>query len=159
MDCHRQPGDSRIDHTAVRLANGDVLVAGGVSSGYTATAELYDPSTGRWIATGSMTVPRAFAGAALLKNGEVLMAGGSNLEGTSKATAEVYNPANGKWTATTNMPTGHTSPAAVLPGGKILVIGGGGAVHAIASGSGRSLGDFGRGRCNAIGRSRRRRRA
>lgn len=116
----------RIDHTATLLTNGEVLVAGGVGTTYTASAELYNPSTGKWTATGSMTVPRAFAGAALLTNGQVLIAGGSNLEGTSNNTAELYNPASGKWTATTVMPSGHNGPAALLPSGKVLVIGGGG---------------------------------
>lgn len=123
----------RIDHTATLLVNGEVLVAGGVGSTYTATAELYSPSTGKWTATGSMTVPRAFGGAALLTNGQVLMAGGSNLEGTSNSTAELYNPASRKWTATTDMPSGHNGPAALLPSGKVLVIGGGGAIYAPTS--------------------------
>jgi N-acetylneuraminic acid mutarotase len=119
----------RIDHTATLLASGEVLVAGGVGTTYTATAELYNPATGQWTATGSMTMPRAFGGAALLRNGEVLMAGGSNLDGTSNNTAELYNPATGKWTATTNMPSGHNSSATLLPSGKVLVIGGGGVLY------------------------------
>lgn len=119
----------RIDHTATLLATGEVLVAGGVGSTYTATAEIYNPSTGRWTTTGSMTTPRAFAAAALLTNGEVLIAGGSNLDGTSNNTAELYNPASGKWTATTSMPSGHSSPAALLLSGKVLVAGSGGVLY------------------------------
>ena len=114
----------RYDHTSTLLANGEVLIAGGVSGTYTATAELYNPSTGRWTATGSMTVPRAFAGAALLQNGQVLMAGGSNADGSSNTTAELYNPSTGKWTATSSMPTNHNSPATLLLSGKVLVAGG-----------------------------------
>jgi len=119
----------RIDHMATLLANGDVLVAGGVNGGYLATAELYNPSTGQWTTTGSMTVPRAFAGVALLKNGQVIMAGGSNLDGTSNMTAELFTPVAGKWTATTDMPGGHSSPAALLASGKVLLAGGGGVIY------------------------------
>ncbi len=119
----------RVDHTATLLANGEVLVAGGVSTTYIASAEVYSPSTGQWTATGSMTKPRAFAGAALLRNGEVLTAGGSNLDGTSNNTAELYSPTTGKWTATTNMPGDHTSPATLLPSGKVLLVGGGGVIY------------------------------
>jgi len=81
VDRYRQSATPRIDHTATLRANGEVRVAGGVSSTYTATAELYNPLTGQWTATGSMTVPRPFAAAALLHNGQVLIAGGSNRNG------------------------------------------------------------------------------
>src|SRR5207247_1423709 len=46
--------DARYSHTATLLPNGKVLVAGGVgsTSGYLASAELYDPATGSWTASG-----------------------------------------------------------------------------------------------------------
>jgi hypothetical protein len=119
---------ARVDHTATLLPNGEVLVAGGYlglnsqyQPVYTATAELYNPATGKWTATGSMTVPRAFAGAALLPNGEVLMAGGNNANGSSNTTAELYNPSTGTWTATGSMPASHAAPATLLLNGKVLV--------------------------------------
>jgi|SaaInl4_150m_RNA_FD_contig_51_1203293_length_674_multi_3_in_0_out_0_1 hypothetical protein len=48
---------ARVDHTTTLLSNGKVLVAGGrnaYNGGCIATAELYDPSTGNWTATGSL---------------------------------------------------------------------------------------------------------
>ena len=44
-------------HSATLLPNGKVLVAGGAQYGlFTLTsAELYDPATGTWTATGSLT--------------------------------------------------------------------------------------------------------
>ena len=48
-----------ISHTASVLTNGKVLVAGGygVSNfSYMNSAELYDPSTGTWTATGNMNI-------------------------------------------------------------------------------------------------------
>src|SRR5437773_11655654 len=47
---------ARFGHTATLLPNGQVLVAGGLGSDFTAlaAAELYDPATGVWTATGSM---------------------------------------------------------------------------------------------------------
>jgi hypothetical protein len=132
-------GSARAEHTATLLPNGKVLVAGGVADGNEAvalaSAELYDPSTGSWTATGSMVTPRARHTATLLKNGKVLVAGGY-CPGTTKgcpsvldpdgaiATAELYDPATGKWTATGSMKTTrfrHT--ASLLADGKVLVAG------------------------------------
>ena len=118
----------RVDHTATLLANGEVLVAGGYlgldshyQAIYTATAELYNPSTGAWKATGSMTVPRAFHGATLLPSGEVLVAGGSNADGSSNLSAELYDPATGTWRTTGRMNLSHAAPLTLLQDGQALV--------------------------------------
>ncbi len=64
-------------HTATLLPDGKVLVAGGnYDTVILATAELYDPATGRWTATGSMAEERHSHTATLLPNGKVLVAGG-----------------------------------------------------------------------------------
>jgi hypothetical protein len=119
---------ARIDHTATLLSNGDVLVAGGLNDGYLASAELYNPSTGKWTLTGSMTAPRDGHDAVLLPDGQVLVAGGLNATlgmcGTLSS-AELYNPSTGKWTATGSMTTGRYSFAlTLLPDGKVLAAGG-----------------------------------
>jgi hypothetical protein len=55
------------------------------------SAELYDPATGTWTATGSMGTARFAPTATLLPSGHVLVAGGSN--GISYlSSAELYNP-------------------------------------------------------------------
>src|SRR2546423_6845492 len=109
--------------TATLLPNGQVLVAGGGFRGL-ATAELYDPRTGRWTATGSMSVARAGHTATLLANGMVLVAGGGFARGGSRA--GVYDPRSGRWTRTGSMHEArryHT--ATLLPSGQGLVAGGG----------------------------------
>jgi N-acetylneuraminic acid mutarotase len=124
----------RQGHTATLLPDGKVLVAGGTgsnngtgSNSALASAELYDPRSGSWTATGSMVTPRQFHTATLLPDGRVLVAGGTgnNVTGKPLASAELYDPSSGSWTATGRMPTPrmlHT--ATLLPDGNVLVAGG-----------------------------------
>jgi hypothetical protein len=120
---------AREQHTATLLADGRVLIVGGGtpasgSGGFqaTVTAEIYDPSTGSFSATGSMAAARTFHTATLLPNGTVLVAGG----GAENSTAEIYNPATGSFSITGGMEigrSGHT--ATLLANGSVLVAGGG----------------------------------
>ncbi len=123
---------ARDTYGAARLANGTVLIAGGtdtsVNEGHAlAAAELYDPVTGSWTATGSMAEARIYFTVTLLNNGKVLVAGGSSKGtlGDTLASAELFDPVEGTWTATGEMTvprTGHD--AALLPDGRVLVVGG-----------------------------------
>jgi N-acetylneuraminic acid mutarotase len=116
--------------TATLLSNGEVLLAGGGSGNYTSNpcttlAELYNPATGQWTVTGSMTSVRCAHTATLLPNGQVLVAGGNDDNANSLATAELYSPATGTWGATGSLNTARTGPLAELLGsGTVLVAGG-----------------------------------
>ncbi|HEY1217214.1 MAG TPA: hypothetical protein VGE93_26605, partial [Bryobacteraceae bacterium] len=102
--------DSRSMHTASLLPNGKVLLAGGVdtaslngSGDSLATAELYDPDTETFTATGSMTAMRVLHSSTSLLDGTILIAGGQPnwpLASTLN-TAEIYDPGTGRFAATT----------------------------------------------------------
>ena len=125
---------ARLVHTATLLNSGKVLVAGGKKNGTGyipafSSAELYDPGTGKWTATGSMNQARCAYQTALLGTGKVLVAGG--YDGlTDLSSAELYDPGAEKWTATGSMNQGRYAHTVTLLGkGKVLISGGKGKSH------------------------------
>jgi N-acetylneuraminic acid mutarotase len=114
--------------SATLLHNGEVLLTGGENASFEAlaSADLYNPATGTFSPTGSMTTARQGATATLLPNGEVLVAGGFDNTGTYLSSAELYNPATGTWILTGSMTTARQGAAAtLLQNGEVLVAGGG----------------------------------
>ena len=108
---------------AVLLKNSRVLVVG--ASG----ADLYDPSTGRFTATGGMTVPRTKFGAGLLPDGRALIAGGQTggAWGPRVKSTEIYDPITGRFAPGPELNTKRfkLSKAVVsLKDGRVLIAGG-----------------------------------
>jgi N-acetylneuraminic acid mutarotase len=122
---------ARESHSATLLANGKVLVVGGLIDKNcdcdTSSAELYDPVSNTWSSAGAMSVPRVGHTATLLANGKVLVAGGGNSgDGQGLATAELYDPIANAWVTAGSMATARRShTATLLRNGKVLVAGGG----------------------------------
>lgn len=122
----------RDNHTATLLADGRVLIAGGFhnngdpDNAY-ASAELYDPGSGTFSATGPMWVARTGHTATLLGNGQVLLTGsdlaGSGGTGKAEIMAELYDPTTGSFSPTDGMDAPYDT-ATRLSDGSVLMTGG-----------------------------------
>jgi Kelch motif protein/galactose oxidase-like protein len=133
-------------HTATLLTGGLVLISGGdfcglsgagagsecASEDGTNEAELYDPATGAFSATGQMAYARIAHSATLLSDGKVLIVGGFGADPVTQNdvtnfTAELFDPATGFFSQTGSMAlarSGHT--ATLISNGRVLVAGGNG---------------------------------
>ena len=91
----------------------------------TLTALPVRAASGTWTLTGSLNVTQISHTMTLLSNGQVLVAGGEDGNGTTIATAELYDPATGTWTLTGSLNQARESAAAtLLQNGQVLVAGG-----------------------------------
>ncbi len=121
-------------------AAGDVLIAGGAdaSNRSLAGAEFFDPSAGRFFATGSAGSSRAGASAAALSATQVLLGGGFSgraaikhfsltLEGDVLSDAEIFDETTGAFSPVGTMAAarlGSTATALNNSNGEILIVGG-----------------------------------
>lgn len=136
---------ARCQASAIRLASGKVLVAGGrtayaaldhttpASLGtLTNTAEVYDPGTDTWAATGPMTMARAGHSLHALPDGRVIAVGGIGYHPGQGAPAgaaylastEIYDPASGRWSPGPTPRAGRAFAAAAAVGTNLYVAGG-----------------------------------
>lgn len=139
----------RTGHIAILLRNGKVLVAGGqgnfregVDDPKRATggsednatgklilttttldsAELYDPVTGSWTATGSMIHPCSWPKATLLADGRVFLSLSVLGDGPRYA-PEIFDPATGRWVEIAEPRDAHYPACmALLTNGTVLVV-------------------------------------
>jgi N-acetylneuraminic acid mutarotase len=116
-------GVERIAPTATLLLDGRVLVVKGTA---TASAEIYDPSSGNWVQTASANPSLVSHTATLLPNGTVLVAGGAEIR-QGWTGAAIYDPANGTWLRASRLRVlqEYSSTATLLLDGRVFLAGGG----------------------------------
>jgi hypothetical protein len=119
----------RLEHAAVLLTNGKVLIAGGRScfgekcssrNGMLASAELYDPATHSFTPTGNLKeARRSLPDCASLLDGRALIVGGA-------ASAETFDPRTGAFrTVTGSFDSARFNSAAIqLMDGSVRIFGG-----------------------------------
>jgi len=124
----------RVGHTQTRLTDGTVLIAGGSvgrrrARRVVAGAERYDPLTGAFSATGTMTTVRHKHAAVLMEDERVLIVGGS--DGSDWRghydSVEIFEPDTGAFTEAGRMNTARfklRTAVTLLTDGKVLVAGG-----------------------------------
>ena len=124
----------RTQGTLTLLPDGRVLAAGGGIEAApswisTASTELFDPKSGQWSIAAPMSVARAIHTATLLKDGEVLVAGGATTyhgsTGNVTNRVEIFTPKTGKWRAVASLPKPlYVQSAGLMTDGKVIVAGG-----------------------------------
>lgn len=130
----------RAGQTATLLGDGKVLIVGG-GTGTTltaglASAEVYNPSTGRFTPTaGPPAAGHSFGVSEPLPDGRVLIAGGFDAHGAATSATDIYDPSSGAFTAGPSLGTARAEAVAtIVAGGRVLVAGGTGADdHSLAS--------------------------
>jgi len=125
---------ARTLHRATTLADGRVLLTGGVNASGTpiSAAEVYDPAVRSFQPVASLSVPRVGHSATLLPDGRVLIAGGSSsfssissFATSSRDTTEIFDPAGNSFSAgpvLSEVKTFHEAVA--LADGRVLISGG-----------------------------------
>jgi hypothetical protein len=122
----------RFASSAALLADGRVLVAGGLEYGNntvvaSTTAQIYDPVSKSFSDTGALVAGSSRAKATLLGDGTVLLAGGNDASfrefGGQGVLPQVYDPGTGTFTGVLGHVPRPGVAVATLPDGKALLVG------------------------------------
>jgi N-acetylneuraminic acid mutarotase len=121
----------RVGASAVTLADGRVLIVGGITSPTDeptelASAEVYDPDRGTWNSAGSLEGARSGFAVVALADGGAIVAGGFSMSARGRlASVERYDPASNRWSSAAALPYEVAGAAGIrLADGRVLLAGG-----------------------------------
>lgn len=120
-------GQARARHSAIALADGTLLIAGGFGSEGRALAsvESLTPGAASWTALPPLRTARHSHTATLLADGRILVAGGKDVDENALASTEIWDPARKEWLAGPELPVALNAHAAArLTNGHVMVAGG-----------------------------------
>lgn len=141
-------GKERAGQSTFLLADGRVLAAGGVGGSIVsggvadASAEIFNPSTNRWTATGSMPTAKALATATVMRDGRPATiggAGGTLLSPLAVNDCAAFDVTTGKWSALPALRVPRTTQVMVDAACVLVVIGGGSGITGAAVKTGELL--------------------
>jgi hypothetical protein len=123
--------EARADGASVQLANGNLVIVGGVNRRSQAdnTIEIFAPGAGTPTWFGPMSSGRIQPAIALLADGRVLITGGLDSTIPARAAAatslEIFDPANGSITYAGDLNVGRFGHSATtLSDGRVVIVGG-----------------------------------
>ena len=114
--------EARYNHSAIQLANGDVLVVGGAVLGDAKSCEIYNINSNHWSEVARTNYVRGNHRLILLNSKRVLAVGSPVTK-----SCEIYDPDSNKWILTDSLKIGRVSAShqvVKLLDGRILVVGG-----------------------------------
>ncbi len=117
---------ARGGHAAAKLFKGVLVVGGWIGPRtYTASAELFDPATGRVRSVADAPYGADALDAVVLRDGRVLVTGGQVAPGEATTAAVTFDPRTETWTEVGDMLTPRLKHFSVLlSDGRVLVMGG-----------------------------------
>ncbi|MBL7224386.1 MAG: trypsin-like peptidase domain-containing protein [Candidatus Brocadiae bacterium] len=116
---------ARMNHVAVRLRNGAVLVAGGYNGRDLTSCELYDPASGRWRQVAPLRRARRHHVGVLLPDGRALIVNGNPTSSSRMRSAEIYDPKRGSWQEAAPPPFASSDGQMVtMRNGRVILAGG-----------------------------------
>ncbi|MBI4577518.1 MAG: IPT/TIG domain-containing protein [Planctomycetes bacterium] len=135
---------NRMGGEALTLPNGSVLVQGGVTLGAgaggqtqaaVADAEVFDPAASRFVLATPSAQPRFYNSLTLLTSGDALLVGGNTLQSQVLDSAERFQGTGANFAAVAGRMNAarESHTASVLPGGQVVIIGGGDGTSPLAT--------------------------